>query len=43
MRIFLTDGSILECTTIQIEGNDLYLDDYRIIPIEEVDTIEDDV
>jgi hypothetical protein len=43
MRIFLTDGSILECSTIQIQDNQLYLDDYRILDIEEVDTIEDDV
>jgi hypothetical protein len=43
MRIFLTDGSIINATTIQIQGDDLYLDDYRIIPTDEVDTIEDDI
>lgn len=42
MRIIYTDGSILECSTIEICGNDLFCDDYRIVPVTDIEKIEED-
>lgn len=41
MVVVYTDGSTLECSRIEICGNDLYCDDYRIVPICDVDHIEE--
>ena len=35
-----SDGSTLTCDTIQICGSDFYCDDYRIVPICDIDRIE---
>lgn len=40
MEIIYNDGSILECSTIEFYGSDLYVDDYRIVPIDDVERIE---
>ena len=40
MRIILTDGSVLECNTIEIYGSKLYVDEYRIVEMYDVNRIE---
>ena len=40
MEIIYNDGSILECSTIEFYGSDLYVDDYRIVSIDDVERIE---
>lgn len=41
MKVILYDGSILECSTIYFEGNNIICDDYRIVPLMEVLRIEE--
>lgn len=40
MRVIYTDGSVLNCESIEICGSDLICDDYRIIPICYIERIE---
>ena len=40
MRIIFYDGSELTCNTIEIYGSDLYCDEYRIVPMCDVERIE---
>ena len=40
MIIIMYDGSVLECNKIEIYGNELIADDYRIVPIIDVNRIE---
>lgn len=40
MSIIFTDGSVLECNTIEIYGSKLYVDEYRIVDIYDVDRVE---
>ena len=40
MEIIYNNGSILECSTIEFYGGDLYVDGYRIVSIDEVERIE---
>lgn len=42
MKIILSDGSILTCSSIQIIGYDLYCDEYRIVPTCDVERIEEE-
>ena len=41
MTVIYTDGSILECSEIEIYGNEIVCDEYRIVPINEVEKIID--
>ena len=41
MTIIYKDGGKLECSSIEIYGNTLYADDIYIIPIDDVELIED--
>ena len=40
MSIIFTDGSVLECNTIEICGSELYVDGYRVVDMCDVDSIE---
>lgn len=40
MVIIYNDGGILECNTIEFYGSDLYVDEYRIVSIDDVERIE---
>lgn len=42
MKIIYNDGSVLTCNTIEVIGNDYFCDEYRIVPICDVDHIESD-
>ena len=42
MKIIMYDGSTLDCTSIYFTEKELIADDYRIIPIIEVQRIEGD-
>lgn len=39
MRIYFTDGSHLDCVTIEFCGNTLLVDEYRIVNISDVEKI----
>ena len=39
MRIYFTDGSYLDCNSIEFCGNTLFVDEYRIIDICDVEKI----
>ena len=41
MKIIYKDGSALECYTIEICGGELYCDDMYIVPVDDVERIED--
>lgn len=41
MRVIYYDGSELECSTLYFTDKDLIADDYRIVPIIEVQRIEE--
>ena len=41
MQIVYCDGSILECSKIEIYGKDLYADDCYIVPLCDVEKITD--
>lgn len=41
MVIVMYDGSELECNSISVYGSDFICDDYRIVPIIEVNSIEE--
>ena len=40
MSIIFTDGSVLECNTIEICGSKLYVDGYRVVDMYDIDSIE---
>lgn len=40
---FMQEITELDCSTIQIYGNDLYIDDYRVVNTYDVECITDDV
>lgn len=40
MTIIYNDGSKLECSTIELCGNELFCDEYRIVPMCDVERIE---
>lgn len=40
MIITFTDGSTLTGNTIKFAGNEIIIDDYRIVPLEEIESIE---
>ena len=42
MRIVYTDGGVLTCSSFTIEGDCLYADDYLIVPISDIDHVEDE-
>lgn len=42
MTIIFQDGSALDCNTIAIYGDDLYIDDYRVVNTQDVECITDD-
>lgn len=42
MKLIYFDGSELSCETIEVIGNDFYCDDYRIVPISDIERIEED-
>ena len=39
MRIYFCDGSFLDCISIEICGDTLYVDEYRIVNICDVEKI----
>lgn len=41
MKVIYTDGSVLECNTIQIDYNAIYCDLVYTVHIDEIDHIED--
>lgn len=41
MKVIFYDGSILECSTIYFEDNNIICDDYRVIPFIEILRIEE--
>ena len=41
MIIIYNDGSTLTCNLIEISGSSLIIDGYRIVPIDEIISIED--
>lgn len=41
MTVIYTDGSRLECSEIEINGDKIICDEYRIVPINEVEKIID--
>ena len=41
MRITMYDGSHLDCTSIYVTEKELIADDYRIVPIIEVQRIDE--
>ena len=42
MTVVYTDGSTLTCSEIEVYENDLFCDEYRIVPRCDVERIEDD-
>lgn len=41
MKVIMYDGSILECSTVWFEDNNIICDEYRVVPIIEVLRIEE--
>lgn len=41
MKIYMVDGSYLDCVEIEFCGEILMVDDYRYVPIDEVKSIEE--
>ena len=42
MKIIYTDGGVLECSYIKVWGGELVADDIYVIPLDEVESIEED-
>lgn len=41
MKIIYNDGSILECSTIEISGNHIYADDIYVVNVDDIEIIEE--
>ena len=42
MTIVYKDGGLLSCSTVEVSCRELFCDDVYIVPIEDVDHIEND-
>ena len=41
MRIVYKDGGVLTCSSFVIEGDTIYADDYLLVPINDIEYVED--
>ena len=41
MTIIFRDGSIMDCGIIELCGGELFVDGYRVVPLADVDRIEE--